>query len=69
MCGLALCDEDGFEVVILDNLSCLAPTTDENDPLAWTAKLLNFTLALRRRGVSVNFRTTRRAQRFDARTF
>jgi superfamily I DNA/RNA helicase len=52
---LEFCETSDIKALFLDNLSCLAPDVDENDPAAWTRYLLNFTLNLRRRGVSVVF--------------
>jgi putative DNA primase/helicase len=50
---LTLCDDYGFRIIFIDNLSCLAPNTDENDSIAWSSQLLNFALNIRRRGMSL----------------
>lgn len=49
---LSLCDSEGFEVVILDNLSCLFSGIAENDADAWE-HVLPWLLNLRRRKVAV----------------
>jgi hypothetical protein len=52
---LNVCITLGVNVVILDNLSCLAPTVDENDSSGFSNEILNFTLNLRRNGISIVF--------------
>jgi AAA domain len=52
---LSLCRRMEVKIVILDNLSCLAPTVDENDSFGFSNELLNFTLNMRRNGISLVF--------------
>jgi hypothetical protein len=52
---LELCQNLEAKVVVLDNLSCLAPTVDENDSFGFSNELLNFTLNMRRNGISLVF--------------
>jgi hypothetical protein len=52
---LAVCLELEVKVVFLDNLSCLAPGVDENDSFGFSNELLNFTLNMRRNGISLVF--------------
>jgi hypothetical protein len=52
---LSLCLDNGFKVVIMDNLSCLAPTVDENDSLDWSSTLLSWVLRIRRHGITLIF--------------
>jgi len=50
-----LCEDLKIKVIILDNLSCLAPTVDENEGVEWSDQLLNWVLGFRRRAMSVIF--------------
>jgi putative DNA primase/helicase len=50
---LESCKDNGFNIIVLDNLSCLAPSIDENDSISWSSQLLNFTLDIRRRNMSL----------------
>lgn len=52
---LLLCNLHGIKVVILDNLSCLAPMCDENNGVDWSSQLLNWVLAMRRNGITLIF--------------
>lgn len=51
---LELCKKDQFEVLVLDNLSCLFTGINENDADAWE-KVLPWLLALRRQRIAVIF--------------
>jgi hypothetical protein len=51
---LALCKEELFTVLFLDNLSCLASGVDENSPMDWEL-LLPWLLQLRRAHITVIF--------------
>ena len=52
---LEACIQKDVRVVLLDNLSCLSPAVDENDGVSWSSQLLNWVLAMRRRGIAVVF--------------
>jgi hypothetical protein len=52
---LQVCEQKQTKVVILDNLSCLAPDVDENDGVSWSSQLLHWTLDFRHRGISLIF--------------
>jgi hypothetical protein len=49
------CEELKIKVLFLDNLSCLAPTIDENEGIAWSENLLQWTLWFRRKNMSIVF--------------
>jgi AAA domain len=52
---LNLCLESNIDVLVLDNLSCLAMGIDENDSAAWSEKMLNWVLTLRRNKIATVF--------------
>ena len=51
---LEFCKEHDFNVLILDNLSCLVSNVDENSPIDWE-KILPWLLNLRRNHITVIF--------------
>jgi putative DNA primase/helicase len=52
---LQLCLDGKKDVLILDNLSCLATSVDENDGQSWSSQMLNWVLSLRRNGIATVF--------------
>jgi AAA domain len=52
---LGACKQKQIKVLILDNLSCLANTIDENEGVAWSSTLLRWIISLRNHGISVVF--------------